>query len=482
MKKIPFYHITVIIVMIVACSCKKSFLDTPPGSIIPRQTYVDNLQACKEVLNGVYLLVSTAYGATNALYPELIADNIKPIAGNTTMLKYYTWKQTAGIESSTPSNGNHINGYSYEFYKIISVCNFVIERADQLRNEDPVKADDIKGQALTIRALSHFMLVNVYAQAYNFTTDGQHPGVVYQKNADWTIPVNRRNTVNEVYTALISDLTAAIDLLPTDVSSTLRIGKYTALALLSRVYLFKQDYSNAALISKQVADHIPLMTIAKGYPDDLYKVLIPAQTEVLFHLLPGSSVSMGYVAGGRFAGISLRAPQKIFTATNDLGQLLTESASDVRSKWTVKSGTDWNVFKFPTGIIADVSPATISYYYAVIRASEIYLTAAEAYIQLNQEDNARYYLNLVKQRANPSASPVTTTGITLLNAIYKERRKEMAFEGLRMFDLQRWKQNVVRTDANITGAENLSYPNEMAIAPIPSLDVQLIGLKQNQGY
>ena len=113
----------------------------------------------------------------------------------------------------------------------------------------------------------------------------------------------------------------------------------------------------------------------------------------------------------------------------------------------------------------------------------MYLTAAEAYAKVNREDSAKYFLDAIRMRANSSASPTTATGNALLDIIYTERRKELAFEGLRMFDLLRWKKGVARS-ADVTNGAPLSlpYPSNKAIAPIPPGDIKIGGLQQNPGY
>ncbi len=78
---------------------------------------------------------------------------------------------------------------------------------------------------------------------------------------------------------------------------------------------------------------------------------------------------------------------------------------------------------------------------------------------------------------------LNATGEALRDSLYKERRKELAFEGGRMFDLQRWHLPVQRTDvASGTTATNLPFPSNKAIAPIPIQDVKIEGIKQNIDY
>ena len=64
----------------------------------------------------------------------------------------------------------------------------------------------------------------------------------------------------------------------------------------------------------------------------------------------------------------------------------------------------------------------------------------------------------------------------------EERRKELAFESLRMADLQRWKAGVHRMDVLPGYPANLPFPNDKAIAPIPLADITYTGIPQNSGY
>ena len=147
----------------------------------------------------------------------------------------------------------------------------------------------------------------------------------------------------------------------------------------------------------------------------------------------------------------------------------------------------------------------------IIRLSDIYLLYAEACYHTGDEDNAKNYINKVRERArngNPAILvDVTATGTDLLNAIYHERRVELCNEGHRWHDLVRTGrlQQVVATDgykvkANITSdglggyvvtdsgdpifkATNLVMPKHMFF-PIPQSEIDNSNgkIKQNEGY
>lgn len=475
--------IIILILLIGLGACRKSFLDdvTDKGALI-RQDYITDLETTTEYLNGIYNnLGNNLFEAHSVIYPELIADNIKPVGSD--LGAQYNWNQQTnetGIASGIGSALN-CNNISYAAYKVVRSANFVLEMAEKYHNQDVAKANAIKGQAYAIRALAHFILVNYFAQQYSYTLDGSHPGIAYITSSNWTDPVKGRNTVAEVYTNLISDFNNAISLLPQTTTSTIIMNRNAARALLARVYLFKGDWVLAKVLARQVGTTVPIMMV--NYPSKLFTL---EETEALFQLPPGKNVTIGNGSGTLFASIRFKGTIR-FRATSDIGVMLNEDPNDVRKAWlryvppTANTLELWNIVKFPEGVVAGITP-TGSYYHTVIRSSEMYLTAAEAYAQLNNVDSARFYLDAIRKRANPAALATTSTGLALLEAIYKERRKELAFEGLRMFDLLRWKKGVNRGDALSVTAQKLPYPSNKAIAPIPGLDVKVSGLSQNPDY
>lgn len=461
---------------LIASSCNKDFLNVPPGNVIPRSDYIKDLRTTQEYLNGVYTLLATnLYTSSNYIYPEIIADNIKPLVGSGGLVIHYSWKQMADeTQALTASTNNNMNGTSYSAYKVVSACNYILDRVTAYRGENPEKSDDIKGQALVIRALAHYQLVNFFSQSYNFKDNGAHPGIVYLKTFDWTVPITGRISVAQVYDNLINDIEAAIPLFANSNNSTLVVGKKMAIGLLSKIMLGKQDYVSAKNFARDIIDKVPLMNT--NYPTKLFTL---QETEAIFQLQPNEE---SYATD--FASIYFRAPVLLYAATNDIAKILTEKSTDSRKAWVTQNGSNWNITKFPTGIMPGLTGASGNYYQTILRSSEIYLIAAESYAQMgtSYEDSARYFLDAIRKRADPTVINIVATGKPLLDSIYKERRKELSFEGSRMFDLLRWKMGVNRQDAINPTVQILPYPSDNAIAPIPSLDVKISGVEQNMGY
>ncbi len=146
--------------------------------------------------------------------------------------------------------------------------------------------------------------------------------------------------------------------------------------------------------------------------------------------------------------------------------------NDKRSSWVAaisSSPVTWRITKFPISAAGGLFPIKRGdYYQTIFRSSEMYLTAAECYAKLNMEDSARFFIDAIRKRANPTIKDITASGASLIDSIYKERRKELCFDGgLRMYDLLRWKRPVNRMDALNPNVKNLPYPSNKAIAPIP---------------
>jgi hypothetical protein len=112
----------------------------------------------------------------------------------------------------------------------------------------------------------------------------------------------------------------------------------------------------------------------------------------------------------------------------------------------------------------------------------MYLIAAEASLPASETD-ARTYLNfLVTRRGIPA---YTSTGSQLFEDIINERRKELAFEGDRLMDLNRLKRDVVRNANYPATARLIPYTNFRRVFPIPQVETDAnttIKAQQNPGY
>lgn len=125
----------------------------------------------------------------------------------------------------------------------------------------------------------------------------------------------------------------------------------------------------------------------------------------------------------------------------------------------------------------------------VMRIAEVYLIAAEAAFKAGQTDKALEYVNMIRTRARMSGPegntiPADLTSLTFED-IQDERRRELACEGQRFFDLVRWRiaeENLNNVSIGYGFTVHYSSPRN-DFYPIPQTELDVVPtLKQNEGW
>jgi starch-binding outer membrane protein, SusD/RagB family len=113
----------------------------------------------------------------------------------------------------------------------------------------------------------------------------------------------------------------------------------------------------------------------------------------------------------------------------------------------------------------------------IIRYADVLLMAAEAWNRATSPNDtkAQNYLNQVRTRAfGDNAHSISSSGNALLQAIWNERRLELAMEGDRLFDLVRTGQAALKITGFVVGK------NE--VFPIPQKEIDISGISQNPNW
>ena len=119
-------------------------------------------------------------------------------------------------------------------YKVIYMCNTVISTLD----EKDESSHQLLGEAYFMRGLMHLHLVTLYAKPYSHGRDNL--GIPLRTSTSSEVTV--RNPVGEVYDQIVLDLRKAADLMGKSRGNAGYPSKDAALGLLSRVYLYMEDY------------------------------------------------------------------------------------------------------------------------------------------------------------------------------------------------------------------------------------------------
>ncbi len=365
--------------------------------------------------------------------------------------------------------------------------------------------DALYGEIYFLRAYYYFHLVKFF---------GDVPLFVDRRLSLAESKSLTRSEKADVYKQIETDLTAAIAVLPAVQVQQGRITKYAAQALLGKVYLYQNKFDLAATTLENV-----ITSGAFSLPSNFAGIFLPGGEngpESVFEIQysntspyynwSGQTRGQGNYAvqqcGVRGLNGSAAMPYAAGWSTNLPTQNLAAAyaAGDQRKAVTVLDIEAYKTANPAFNITYSVAPykntglynqkylprkgetsgqieLNYSNNYRTIRYAEVLLMAAEA---LNRstapnDGKARGYLNQVRERAfGNSANNINSSGTTLRQAIWDERRLELGMEGDRFFDLVRTGQAATKLTGFIVGKHE--------VFPIPQVEVNISGLTQNPGY
>ncbi len=451
-------------------SCKKSFLELSPYDQVPQGDAIIDEAGMQAAVNGLYsnLRSINLYGRSLPLYGDLIADNvfISTTNSNRFLSEYnYTYISTNANSSATWASA----------YTAILRANNIINAAVTSTN-----SAQLKGEALTIRALMYFNLVNWFAKPYTVDPNAEGVPIVLTYNA---LIKPTRPKVSDVYTQIDADLAAAFSQMTNTTKNSSYVTKYVARALQARVALFKGEWANAKTIAMDVITNGGYTLTPAASLVNYWKSPAPVtnKVETIFEVTSDAVNNNGTNA------------LSYFYDQTGYGDAI--GSDDLYNKYTA---TDVRRGLFNTGTRAGLTVRIVNKYSntnnaadkddtKVIRLAEIILTLAEAYQRTGDDVNARLYLNQLAIQRDPSFTGYTSSGAQLLSDILLERRKELAFEGMRYLDLLRTNQDVMRVNinSNYVGVTPLTLPvgNFRRVFAIPQDERDANpNISQNTGY
>ncbi|WP_409416498.1 RagB/SusD family nutrient uptake outer membrane protein [Flavobacterium sp. PS2] len=308
-----------------------------------------------------------------------------------------------------------------QLYNCIFYTNVIINEASDKLGASPEK-DQLVGEAYALRALAYFDLINLFAKQYDPATASSERGVPLALEIDLEqayIP----QSVEVIYGQILSDKEEAKKLLNLDTQAkglNYRFSKAALYTMESRVYLFQKQWAQAI----QAADKA--MAINNSLVDLNVTPILPNNYDTKESIMALENT---------FENKLKRSAYPSPTLINAY-----DKVNDLRYKLYFKvSGSGFIFLK--GGEI---------YQKNTFRTSELYLTKAEASVQLNDLATARTtILNFIKNRYNTTGYAQLSTKISamnqteLLDFVYQERQREFAIEGHRWFDLRRTTQKQI---------------------------------------
>lgn len=501
MKKI--FYITILTFLTSAMfviSCKKGQLDVPVQGKTTEELALTDPNAADKLVVGVYnnLYLTGTLGLKLVVIADVTSDDSDKGSVST----------DPGFDgifldnfSYTP-NTNIFNDFWVDNYKGISSANKALSVLEESTIDEGIK-NRLMGEARFIRALLYFNMVRTFGGVIKLT---RVPTLAEANNDEF----QTRASKEEIYKVITDDLLFGATNLPTKGTEGATVGRATkgaAQALLSKVYLYQENWQGAYDMSQAVMQQN--YDLAPVYAD-IFREKGVNNIESIFEVQTGNYANQ--VGGGLSCDAvsknysSFQGPRGSFATqtiggqtygSGDLGFGLNTPSSnladayelnDVRKNGTIIFTSDVATTTLWDGFVLPARPATVNERYnykgyhspfletksclgindkdskpkniRVIRFAEVLLINAEAAAHIGQD--ALTPLRRVRARAGL----LNTTSATVAD-IWKERRVELAMEADRFFDLVRTGQ--AATVLNALGKPFITGKHELF--PIPQQQI-----------
>lgn len=449
-------------ILLTSCDNK---LDVKPVDNIDSKTALQKSSDVEALLIGAYDSMTDAdvLGGNMQRDAELIADN-----GDIQWQGTFVAPAQIFGKNLFKDNGQASTTW-LDAYRTINVANTILANLNLV---DASKKQKIEGEAKLIRAWMNFELVRVYAKTYLDGDPKVNLGIPIITSPTLEVSQSlyvKRNTVDQVYQVIISDLTSAESILPA--SNSFFATKYTAAALLSRVYLMQGNYEGARQAAHRViSSNVFRLTNTFGQEfnnknnttEDIFAAQQTDQDNdnalnTFWASATQFKLESGVFWGGGRGDIIINDQHlNSYDLPDDRGDFFYVAGDIFTAKWAAQ--------------IANIP---------LIRLAEMYLTRAEGNFRVGGTPlgaNPVDDINILRKRAN--ANPYASVNLA---TILRERRFELAFEGHWIHDIKRNKQTFTKDFGN----EVKSYPynSPKLIFPIPMRETDAnSNMVQNEGY
>ena len=448
-------------------SCER-FVDVEvPDHRIASTTVFANDETAINAINGIYnQLFNTSFSSGGnrsvTFLAGLSADNFQTTSSTDEILEF------AGNDITVANSFN--KDLWSGAYNMIYMLNSILEGIEGSSSLSEDVRDRIEGEAKFVRAFTNFHLVIIYGDIpLLLTTD-------YRINA-----VAPRNTSDDVYQQVLTDLEDAIALLETSYpeDERTRPNKFVAMAMLARVYLYLNNWQQAENYSSLVIEENATYEILENHDS----VFLANSREGIWQISPvGSGNSFTHTNEGN---LFIKTPTTLTPVALSSSFIDSRDVGDERLQhWVGIYTDDTGIYYFPNKykVQYNASGGDITEYSMVLRLAEQYLIRSEARAKQGNLIGAITDLDVIRQRSG--LEPIAETApnsseADVLEMVLEERRSELFAEwGHRWFDLRR-----TNNTATVYKLKSPNWQDTDALYPIPDEDrTKNPNLDQNPGY
>jgi len=451
------FYILMLMAIILFTGCEKFLDQKSDGSLsIP-----ENEKDIRALLDNESLVNSGYPGLNDLFSDEYFIDFTVWKSRSDLDQRFYVWDG----EVSTFQNASWFSGY-----KAVMVANVVLESIEkQIKDHGTMNNLNVmKGEALFLRAMRHFTVSQLYCAPYDPNGDNQSKGIPIRTSSDIN-EVFQRNTVEDTYKAILSDLETSLAILPVHSESITRPNKVAAYALLARVYLSMEKYPEALESARQAYSlNNKLLDYNAIDRSAVNPFEVSKNIEIIYYAKNVSSAT--YITKSRSNMDTLLLSQY---KQNDLRM---EAFFEAKSN-------GYLAFK---GFYTGLEPTL----FCGLATDELYLIIAECEARQGNVARSTEILNLLlKHRYDlKEFKPIEQLNKDqLLDTVLSERRKELLFRGLRWSDLRRlnrdprYRKDLKRRIFNGNSWEEYELPagDLRYVSAIPDQVIEISGVEQN---
>lgn len=352
------------------------------------------------------------------------------------------------------------------YYEKIKGCNVVLDMLDDMSGSEADR-ENMRGQALALRAYYYLMLVNLYGLPYNAEGADLNTslGVPLILSSSVTDTYPERNTLAEVYGRIESDLLLSLPLLERYGTQNVvfRVTDCFAHAVLARMYLYQERWDRVIEHADYVIQKKGVLSKLTNMVSVLFGVVTIDLSKNVYDVNSVENIwsySRKAEYDGLLGAIGFDTPPA-YRASEELYNLYEYDASNTDNFGDLRARCFYQMVAVAGNI---TSPVTRPYYgnkgnttmswnsNKGIRVAELYLSRAEAVIRLALDgqadeellqsavDDLNYLREARYDTRNADYIPVEDFAGTedLLRFCLEERRRELSFEDHRWFDLRRY--------------------------------------------
>lgn len=466
-----------IALLLILTSCNDDFLNLNSKTSLSTTIYFQTQSDFEQGINGAYAPLRSMHNSNWGAWAmgELRSDN---------STYKYNPNDRGTIEAEficdfLDDSANGVTHHKYVTnYNIISRVNHILEPIDNVEFDTNVK-NNIKGQALFLRALAYLDLVQYYGSVPLHLTP--------VKTLDGTaLPLS---AAESIYAQIIEDAKLAASLLPD--KSTQEAGRATsgaAKTLLGNAYILQKKWADAEKVLKEITGYDLVPNYAdifdptnKNNIESIFEVQYKEGNEGFasgfFYLFLAQPITAEEVSAITEITEIARTVEGYNIPTPDI--IAAYESGDKRKDATIGILT---AYGSPYPYIkkychAHALTGNTNDNWPVYRYSEVLLLIAEALNEQDKGSEALTYLNQIRNRAGLGDSKASGQA-AIREAIMKERRVELAFENKRWLDLVRsgkvvdvMKAYGTRVKAN---PQAYYFPEGVTVGPNAFTDIRIL--------